>query len=493
MGMWTASPDGRGVALRCLIVTALGASVLLLGDRALLAQENVDSQPGEEQPAPAPEDQDEPETYSGSERVFGNPTDIEQDLEGSLPKRDSVLPQLKPQGWANLKGKLYKNHGLMLGLSYQALVQHASRSVTDQDTAAGGWVLLEAKWEAIRRDRDFEGSIVMGVDGRHTLGGNAVPGIFRLDTGSLWATDTGWFEWDPYVAVLFWEQWFKKDRFVLRLGQLGSIAVLDFFRFGDFRTSFSNSQLSNPAALIPFGPPGPGVSFKWWPTAGPDPSAPPEEPEEEQAAHPDAMPQQTSARSELYVVGTVTDINAPVGEWDWSRLTEYGQIFAGAEIGMNWRRGEGDFDHAHLTLWYGDKKDTAPYLTDSGWGFKVHGSKQWGSWVGFANYGYNNAYGGGFGFTNARQAVNAGFGYQKPLGINGEIAMALSWAEPLDRPDPILGIESDRNQYGLEANWKILLTPDLWITPGVQLIWEPTFNPSTDFVAIPQLKFRAFF
>ena len=137
--------------------------------------------------------------------------------------------------------------------------------------------------------------------------------------------------------------------------------------------------------------------------------------------------------------------------------------------------------------------DTAFYPTESGWGFKLHGSKQWSSWVGFANYGYNNAYGGGFGFTNTRQAVNAGFGYQKPLAIRGEIAMALSWAEPQDRPDPILGVTSERNQYGLETNWKILVTPDLWITPGVQLIFNPTFNPSADFVAIPQVKFRAFF
>lgn len=36
-------------------------------------------------------------------------------------------------------------------------------------------------------------------------------------------------------------------------------------------------------------------------------------------------------------------------------------------------------------------------------------------------------------------------------------------------------------------------TPDIWITPGIQLIVEPTFNPSTDLVAIPQFKFRAFF
>jgi hypothetical protein len=37
------------------------------------------------------------------------------------------------------------------------------------------------------------------------------------------------------------------------------------------------------------------------------------------------------------------------------------------------------------------------------------------------------------------------------------------------------------------------LNPDLWISPGVKLIWEPSFNPSTDFLTIPQIKFRIFF
>ncbi len=455
-----------GSPIRHLIVAAVGALALLLGNGVVLAQDDDTPGPAQEQVSPSPDEQDEPDSYTEEKRDVGaNPTDVGEDLDNSLPQRDSVFPQLKPQGWANFKTNLYEKHGLKLGFSYQGIYQYASESVTGQDTAAGGWALLELSWEAFRAGKDFEGSIVTAIDWRHTLGSNAVPGLFRFDTGSLWSTDPAWFEWDPYVALAFWEQWFKKDRFFLRLGQQSSPALFDFFRFGDFRTSFSNSQLNFPAAIMPIGPPGLGLSFKWWPIEG----------------------------SELYVVGTATDINAPEGKWDWSRLFEYGQVFAGVEIGKNWKRGKGDFDHAHLDLWYGDKLDTAPWPTDSGWGFKLHGSKQWGSWVGFANYGYNNSYGGGFGFTNTRQAVNAGFGYQKPLGINGEVAMALSWAEPLDRPDPLTGIQSDRNQYGLETNWKILLTPDLWVTPGVQLIFDPTFNPSTDFVAIPQFKFRVFF
>jgi hypothetical protein len=275
---------------------AIGALVLLLGRGVLLAQ--ADDTPGpakEEQAAPSPDEKDKSDSYPAEEREFGNLTDIEQDLNNSLPKPNAVFLQLIPQGWENFKKQLYKKHGLKVGFSYQGIYQVASENLTEQDTAAGGWVLLEAKWEAFRRGEDFEGSIVAGIDGRHTLGDNAVPAQFRLHTGSLWTTDPAWLEWDPYVAVFFWEQWFKKDRFGIRLGQQASVGVLDFFRFGDFRTSFSNSQLSAPVALIPLGPPGPGLTFKWWPMA----------------------------ESELYVVGTFTDINAPVGEWDWGRLTEY--------------------------------------------------------------------------------------------------------------------------------------------------------------------------
>jgi carbohydrate-selective porin OprB len=50
-----------------------------------------------------------------------------------------------------------------------------------------------------------------------------------------------------------------------------------------------------------------------------------------------------------------------------------------------------------------------------------------------------------------------------------------------------------RDQYGGELYWKLLLTPDLWVTPGVQFIVDPSFNPNEDFVVIGQFKFRLFF
>jgi len=55
-------------------------------------------------------------------------------------------------------------------------------------------------------------------------------------------------------------------------------------------------------------------------------------------------------------------------------------------------------------------------------------------------------------------AVNAGAAMLKPLGIRGEAGLGVSWAEPIN--------DALRDQYGGEVYWKILLTPDLWLTPG---------------------------
>ena len=77
--------------------------------------------------------------------------------------------------------------------------------------------------------------------------------------------------------------------------------------------------------------------------------------------------------------------------------------------------------------------------------------------------------GGGFGFTNTEQGADFGYAYLKPLGIQGEAAVAWAWSRPLES-----GL---RNQQGLELYWKFLLLPRLWVTPGVQIVFNPTFNP----------------
>jgi carbohydrate-selective porin OprB len=47
-----------------------------------------------------------------------------------------------------------------------------------------------------------------------------------------------------------------------------------------------------------------------------------------------------------------------------------------------------------------------------------------------------------------------------------------------------------RDQYGIEAYWRILISPNIWITPGVHLVFNPAVNLEDDFSAVPHVKFR---
>ena len=281
--------------------------------------------------------------------------------------------------------------------------------------------------------------------------------------------DTFYIEVNWAVTNLFWEQWLRKDLLVFRVGNLQAMNVLDFFRYADFRTSFSLNGLGFPLTSIPFGPPGLGLAVKWW----------------------------DEKRGGLYVTGAANDINSEVDELDWSTPFEAGEVFAGIEVGHNWKRmgesGGGELDHVHLLVFYADAPSRKTFPSESGWGFKIAGEKQWGQWVAFANYTYNTAKGGGFGFTYNEHNVNVGVAYNKPLGIRGEAALAVVWAKELDGSNCGPIDCQGRDQWASELYWKILLAPDFWVTPGIQFHFNPINNPTEDLVVVPLLKFRLFF
>jgi len=409
-----------------------------------------------------------------------NPNSVDFDLNTAFPQTGAAFEGRIPEKYFDWKTDLNDKYGLKLAFSYQSLYQNASDGggillgPSNNDTAWGGWAVVEAKWKAFDRGGDFEGSLVAALDWRHTIGGEQDPANLFADIGSLWPTDFVYLSWDPWFANLYWEQKFKKDQakntgFVLRVGTQVAAQFIDFFRFKDARTSFSGGPFTVAPTSLPTPPPGLGASFRWSPASG----------------------------SPLYVSGTINDMNAEAGEWSWDNAFDYGQFFYGLEVGYNWRRSPGDFDHLHLLAFYADEKDTQlPVLpNESGNGFKVLGSKQWGRIVGFGSYTYNTAEGGGFGVTFAKHTVNAGVALQRLLGINGELALGATWMESIDNlflPTLPPGTQI-KDQYGFELYWKLLLTPDLWITPQVQYIVNPSFNPTTDSILIPGLKFRLFF
>ncbi len=391
-------------------------------------------------------------------------TDAEEDLDDTFPKKDSVFGAVVPNKYFKWKEDLYEKHGLKLGVSYQVLYQHASDTApfANFDTALGQWWGITSKWTPLHRGEDYEGSLVVTAHERASVGSNAVPAQFGSgDLGSAWS-NYEWTEWDFSVEDLYWEQWLEKDSFMFRVGNQIATTIFNSFRFKDARSSFTSSPFAFHES-IPYPTYGLGAAFKWWPNEG----------------------------SDFYVVGTLNDMNGDpnVRGLDWNTFSR-GEYFYGLEFGYNRKRDGGEFDHVHVDIFYADERSTrSPDVlpNEAGGGFKLLGSKQMGRFVWFGSYTFNTAEGGGISVSLARHTVTAGGAYLKPLGIKGEAAAGLMWVKP--HRDLVPGVKL-RNQYGFETYWKILLTPNLWITPGIQFVFDPFLNPDTDSIVIPHLKFR---
>lgn len=363
------------------------------------------------------------------------------------------------------RDRLYDQYGLTYAFSYQQLNQYATQTLpgVHQNWAIGGWFATSLTWTPLDRGGDYQGSLILRGGWRGPVGDNTWPAPFApANLGSAWSAYE-FTSWNDHYEIedFFWEQRIGPT-FSFRVGNQAPQVTINTFRFKDARTSFTASPLAF-SETIPYPAFGAGLSFRWRPIPG----------------------------SGLFVNGALNDMNGnpSEGSLNWSHL-QMDQLFAGIEFGKQWRRADGEYDQLALDVFHAGTRsiffpDTTP--NKAGGGFKILGEKQWGRIVGFAAYTYNTAQGGGISTTFSGNTAVAGVALLRPFGIVGEAAVAGMWSLPFDNIFPGSG---QRAQYGVETYWNIALSPNSTITPGIQLIFNPSFNPTVNFIAIPDVKFR---
>ena len=397
------------------------------------------------------------------------PGNVESSLNASIPQRESLFDRfLLSENYDDWKGGLYKDTGLKIGVSYQGNLMHASSTIAEPDNAAAGLFAVQADWTPLNFGKDYEGSLVFSYNNIHNYGKAVSPALFSFNTGSMFAHDGLYLDVPGFISNLYWEQWFKRGRFFIRVGQHVPGSVIDFSRFADVRTSVTSPSVGFPAGSIPFGPPAMGITAKLL----------------------------TPQISGFYALVHFSDINSQVDKLNVGNIFETGEFFAAGEVGYKWfRRGDKgiELDHLHLIVFGATEASSRRYQSEGGWGFKVATEKQVGSWIVLANYAYNNAVGGGFGFTKLRHAINLGGAYNKPFGVKGELFLVYTWGQELDNGQCGLLPCTGRQQSMIESYWKLLVFPQLWVTPGLQVHINPVDNPNTKAIWLPLLKFRVFF
>jgi hypothetical protein len=403
--------------------------------------------------------------YAYQEAHMGNPLEAGNVIAETVPKTGSIFDIGVGQSYFDWKDKIYDKIGLRFGFSYQLAYQSASvlKPGAKYDAALSDWWGFLIKWMLINKDKRNKGGLVFSMFDRNPIGNHRTPSLYGpMDIGSI-TSAIEFTEWDFAIENLYWEQWFGlgERSLFFRVGNQIAATLIDPFRFKDAKKSFTTGpfcyHVTKPDPTFGF-----GVTFKWLPAKG----------------------------TGLYIAGAVTDMNGDPNlmGFDWSTVSR-GEFFYGGEIGYNWVRGKGDYDHLHLLVFYADRRSTRNPDTQpnkEGGGFSVHGEKQIDHWVGFAKYTYNTAEGGGGAATFSNHTATAGVVYKNLLNISGDTGIGFYFMDPIDE---IFG-EDARNQTGIEVYWHVLLSRNIIVTPGIHLQFNPSLNPETDFVSIPHIKFR---
>jgi hypothetical protein len=400
-----------------------------------------------------------------AQAVDTNPLNPDKVLDDIVPQPGAVFPVGVSQSWFDWKDEVYDKIGLKFGFSYQLLAQSASETLPDSafDTAVGDWWGFMGKWSLFNKGEENEGTFVFSMFERGPVGNNQVPANFGLVDMGMLTTNVEYTTWDFEIENLYWEQKFSSEnsKGLFRIGNQVVTVLLNPFRFKDSRVSFTTGPWAfHPT--IPYPTFGFGAAFKYWP----------------------------DKKSGFYISGSLNDMNGDpnLQGFDWSTV-DRGEFFYGVEIGSSNTRSKGDYDHWHLIVFYADKRstrfpDTLP--NTAGGGFRIAGEKQWDRWVGFAGYTYNTAEGGGVTGSLANHTLTAGAAYLNPFKVRGEAAISLLYMNPIDEifADPV------RDQYGIETYWRISITNNIWITPGIHFVFNPSLNPDDDFIVMPMFKFR---
>ncbi len=390
--------------------------------------------------------QDPQATGQRRDRVLGGPEGVTQNLEFQASQQ-ALFDFIPFRDYFDWKAQLNEDIGLSYGFSAHLLYQRASDSLSGEDEAFGGIYRLQASWNAVGRGTGHPGRLEIRVENRSAPGGWISPqelgndlGAAALNTGILYTDD-----FDTDISVLNWTQGFNDERAAVVVGRLAFDAYQDALMFQTISRGFINrSFVLNPTIGIT-GIGALGAVAKGFVT------------------------------DSVWLGGQIYDGNGVNGDFDFDTIKE-NEWLTNAEIGWTPSLDRSKIDRAQFTYWHKDSRDDAGVSSGHGWA--VSASHQFTDQiVAFTRFGHSN---GGAGVA-AKNAASAGIEYSP--WRSQALSLGFGWAEPSD--------SSLRDEYVIETSYKISVTPQMSIMPDVQLLLDPSNNPSESSVWV--FSFRTIF
>ncbi len=351
------------------------------------------------------------------------------------------------QPWTQFNDRLEKETGLRLGFAYTVLYQQAT-SGPDVRDAVGGDIDFFGRWRLIETDTGTRGHIGFNLEHRHRFT-TIAPASLGENIGSIWRTTRAFSTFDWRLRELWWHQSFLDDRFEFRVGTVNQKHFIDIYSFKSQNTYFLGTPFSD-SPTIAFPSNGFGAVTR------------------------------VSVLPEVHLTATIGDANGTgeVGHFD--SLFDDGELLATLDLSVTPTfEGLGDGKYG-LTVWHRDAREEAGI--SSGRGVSLLAEQEIArNTVAFARYGY----GDGADLT-IEHLFAAGAVIREPFDLAGDaFGVGLSWARP---SDPSLD-----DQWGAEAFYRIQLGYALQLTPGFQIIVNPSETRENDVVGVFTLRCRVQF
>ena len=375
-------------------------------------------------------------------RGFGGPDQVDNLIADDEETISRLIERRLLDPYFGWKERLQEKHGLSFGIDYSMAYLGASDSPAEaEDRASSGMIRLYGSWDLVGRESGNTGTFVWKVEHRH--GYTTVPAsAFGFNLGYAGLIEPPFSDQGLRWTNLYWRQRWNEGRIAAVAGFLDATDYLDVYALASPWTGFLNFAFSTGTLTIPV----PNDAALGVGVGG-------------------------MVSESIFLIGGLTDRNAdPTAPFDgFGTFVDDNEYFKSVEIGWTPSHDRLYLDNAHVAFWHADERMEAG--ESSGWGLNVSFTRYLEKkWFPFVRAGY--AKDGG---ALMQKSVSVGFGYQ-PVPKGDVLGVGFNWGEPNeDTFEPGL-----RDQYTAEVYFRWQLTPRLAITPDLQLLVNPAFDPNQD-------------
>lgn len=372
---------------------------------------------------------------------FSGPNSVEGTLEATAD-RQSEGPLERYQAW---KEELSERTGFSFGFDDQAQFLDTNSDLSPSN-GLGNVLRFYGTWTMVNRGTPNNGALIFKVENRSAIGDRLSPQALGPSLGyagllSTTFSDAGWI-----LSNLYWQQRLLNGRLAFVIGQVDVTDYVDVNNLASPWTSFGNLAFETPT--IPAPGQGLGAAVQW------------------------------RFDDHWAVLGGIANANGDAAEPIDSaqELFESGETFKHLAIG--WSPDWADrYDQAiQLTVWQVDDRVEAG--VEGGQGVAFAASFRSGNWRPFFRAGYSD--GGG---APLERSLGSGVGYD---ARNGQdlAGLALNWGRAPG---------SSLNQYTMELFYRYDPADFLQITPSIQYVANPAYDPATDDILVFGLRARLVF